>query len=300
MKLGMKAVLVVACLGLAACTSDLESSDPTPAPAPAVEPSRAGQPGASADSAQRGAPVVALDARARARARSAADVLAIGAERDEPGSPFVCRKNAFCEDFEEQGWTTRWNDVVTSSGGKIELGQESASSGRGALRMFTDGASSSAYLLQEPGDVAGDWSGLLSFAFRAEQLPGKYLGGPELTVKTADGPITIRVALKPEGLVLEQLADATCRRDRCEPTSKVIAAAEENHWYRVRLGFEVNPRAAGPYGRIEISVDGGGLQSTDLTVPMFDGSMAMRAGITQGDARRGFADLDDLTMLIRH
>lgn len=286
MKLGMKTVLVVACLGLAACTSDLEPSDPNPAPAPAaVEPSK-------------NIPAVALAGGERARPAEGID--AVGAEYTKPAAgPFVCRKNAFCEDFEEQSWTTRWNDVVTTDGGKIELGRESASSGRGALRLSAHDAASTAFLVAEPGVVAGDWSGLLGFAFRLDQIPAKYVGGPELTVQTADGPITVRIAVRPEGVVLEQLAGETCLRDRCQPSSRIIAAAQPNHWYRVRLGLEVNPSEKAPYGRIEVSVDGGELQSQDLTVPFFEGRITMRAGITQGDTRRALADLDDVTMLIR-
>lgn len=113
------------------------------------------------------------------------------------------------------------------------------------------------------------------------------------------GPITIRIALKPEGLVLEQLASETCRRDRCVTSSQIIAASQPAHWYRVTVGVEANARQAAPYGRVEVIVDGGDLQATDLTVPLYEGSMFLRAGITQGDARPASAHLDDVTLFVR-
>jgi hypothetical protein len=226
--------------------------------------------------------------------------IAFAAPAAHPASGFVCRKGAFCEDFEEQGYAAHWKSAFTSGGGAIESNNDSASVGRGSLRLFTKDEASSAYLLSERGAVTGNWSGVLGFAFRVAEVPGAYLGGPELTVKTPDGPITIRVSMTPEGVFVEQRGTAECLRDRCVDARTLLAPAHANHWYRITLGMEVNPHQAGPYGRIEASVDGGELQSTDLTVPFYDGSMFLSAGLTKGDpGRRALADLDDVTLLVR-
>jgi hypothetical protein len=278
---GMQRFFLFALLGLAACTSAAESSEPGPASVP-----HAGD--ATEVAAQNPAD----------RARPATESFNAAARQEQPAA-FVCRKDAFCEDFEEQGFSAHWSDSITTSGGKIDFASDSASFGKGALRLSATEAGSTAFLFSEKATVGSEWSGAFSLAFRVDQIPGVYLGGPELTVKTNEGPITVRIGLKPEGLVLEQLSEATCLKDRCTPTTTILAPAQPNHWYRVRLGFEVNPHQAAPYGRIEASVDGGELFSTDLNVPFYDGSLFVRAGITQADARRAFADLDDVSLLVR-
>jgi hypothetical protein len=290
MQMGMRAFFAIACASLVACSGAVESTDPAPTSSPVAEPAPAAAPAASVDDAD------------RARTTRDTDGVFAVAGKNAAGAPagFVCRKGAFCEDFESRGWGDRWTGELTSGRGSVEYGTDSASLGRGSLRLFAMDDASSAYLLQEKGHVGGEWSGMLGFAFRVDQLPGKSLGLSELTVKSEDGPITLRITLRAQGLVLEQIASADCLRDRCEPTAKVIAPAKPNHWYRVRLGMEVNPNLAPPYGRLEASVDDGDVVSTDLTVPFYNGSAFLSAGITQGDAgRRAFADLDDVTLLVR-
>jgi hypothetical protein len=106
--------------------------------------------------------------------------------------------------------------------------------------------------------------------------------------------------MTPEGVFLEQRGTAECLRDRCVDARTRLAPAHANHWYRITLGFEVNARQAAPYGRLEASVDNGDMQSTDLSVPFYDGSVFLSAGVTKGDpGRRALADLDDVTMLVR-
>lgn len=112
-------------------------------------------------------------------------------------------------------------------------------------------------------------------------------------------PISIRVSLRPEGLVLEQLASERCGRDRCRPSSAVIAPVKEGSWYRVRISLKVGAQTAPPYGTIEAAVDGGPNLVTDLNVPAYEGSVSLRAGITQGDTRRALVNLDDVTLLVR-
>lgn len=289
MQMGMRALFAIACASLVACSGAVESTDPAPTPAAATVPA----PAAPA------APVSDGD-----RIQASDSVFAIPAKREPAG--FVCRKGAFCEDFEERGYGARWTGEFTTGRGSIAYGTDSASLGGGSLRLYADDAASSAYLLQAKGDVGGEWSGVLGFAFRVDQLPGKSLGLSELTIKTDDGPITLRLTMRAQGLVLEQLATADCLRDRCAPTATVIAPAKPNHWYRVKLGMEVNPNHAPPYGRLEASVDDGPIVGATLSVPFYNGSVFMSAGITQGDEapaggplRGAFVDLDDVTLLVR-
>jgi hypothetical protein len=278
----MKGLFVFACMSLTACAAPVDSTEKAPVTDPAST--------HSGPAAPEGPNVID-------------HVRSTGNEFTPPKAPadstFFCRKDAFCEDFEEQNWKSRWADAITTPGGRIEMGQLSASPGRRSLRLYSNDDAAAAFLFQPKGDVSGSWSGALELAFRVDTIPGKYLGGPELTVKTPEGPITIRLALKPEGLVLEQLSTEACLRDRCTASSKIIAPSKENHWYRVRVGLEVNARQAAPYGIVEATVDGGELQATDLTVPLYDGSVFLRAGVTQGDARPAFAEIDDISLLVR-
>jgi hypothetical protein len=207
---------------------------------------------------------------------------------------------AFCEDFEAQTWSTTWSDFVLHAGAKGERGNESASVGGAALRVISATPESEAFLLHEEGEVRGQWSGTVGFAFRIDALPVVSLTGPSWTVKEKDGPVSLRIKVTPESVLLEQTSEATCRRDRCQPSVRVLAPAQATHWYRVRLGVEVDPRTAPPYGRLETTVDGGPVTSADLTIPFFGGASSVRAGITQGDVTRAFANVDDVSILVRN
>ncbi|MDB4937383.1 MAG: hypothetical protein JWP87_4355 [Labilithrix sp.] len=278
----MRPLYLLVCLGLVACTADAESSDPTSVP------------GSPAD-----APAPAAGAPFASSAHASVAGTAFAVPSAQPAA-FVCRKGAFCEDFEEQGYASHWKSAFTTGDGILESNTESASVGRGSLRLFTKDAASSAYLLSERGTVSGNWSGVLGFAFRVAEVPHAYLGGPELTVKTPDGPIVIRVSMTPEGVFVEQHGTAECLRDRCVDSRTLLAPAHANHWYRITLGLEVNPHQAAPYGRLEASVDQGDVLSTDLNVPFYDGSVFLSAGLTEGDpGRRALADLDDVSLLVR-
>ena len=290
MQEGMRALAVVlGCLGLVACSADTEGGDPR---GPIVT-----HDGVAAPSPEPAAPVAKEDGR-RARAAGAFD---LGLPTPAPTS-FVCRKGAFCDDFEdlpEQSIGARWSDVVALGAGKLEIDSESASVGKRAITLFTPDATSSVFLEQSGRGAAASWSGIVGFALKVETTPALQVGGPELVMKTADGPISVRVSLRREGLVLEQLAPESCGRDRCRPTSTILAPVKEGSWYRVRIGFEVNAQSSAPYGRIEAMVDGGPLLETDLNVPLYDGAVSLHAGITQGDAHRAVVNLDDVTLLVR-
>lgn len=294
--MGMRALFALACLGLVACAADAEPSAPAPAPTSPTASEAPGRAPAAAPSDTHAAPATPYGDLAR----PIGGEVEVPALRD-PAAAFVCRPGAFCEDFEGLGFENRWRGVFTTGSGTVEHNTASASPGRGSLRLFTADDASSAYLLQEKGTVKGNWSGVLGFAFRVAAVPSQYLGGPELTLRTADGPIAIRLTMAPEGLFVEQRSTEECLRDRCVPKRTLIASAQANHWYRVTLGFEVNPANAAPYGRLEASVDDSGdLVATDLSVPFYDGPVLLSAGITQGDVgHRSLADLDDVTLLVR-
>jgi hypothetical protein len=285
----LRNVLALACLGVVACAADAEPNGPLIA---SVE--------------EPGAPVTPQPSQIHSQPTTPGDPLsAVGTGRAVPAAHdpagFICRVGAFCEDFEEQGFVKRWGEVVSAGGGTIERIADSASIGSGSLRLLTRDESSTSYLLQQKGLLKGSWSGALGFAFRVDILPARYVGGPELTLSTADGPVTVRLAMTDEGVYVEQMSTAACQRDRCTPQRMRIATAHANHWYRVNLGFEVNPAAVAPYGRLEATIDDtGDVVSTDLSVPFYDGTMALSAGITQGDlGQRAVADLDDVSLLVR-
>jgi hypothetical protein len=217
-----------------------------------------------------------------------------------PSEVFVCRKGAFCDDFESVDAPSRWTGEFTD-GGDVGRSTSSASLGKGALALTTKPGATSAFLVFEKGQVPATWSGAFSFAMRAADLPKESLSGPELVVKTIDdGVVSLAFVLKPEGLFLEQRATADCKKDRCQTKSTLIGTASAGTWARIDLGIESGSSVGGaPYGRVEIKVNGGPLVSTDLGVPLGNGTTFLRAGITSGDVREAFLDLDDVSFLVR-
>jgi hypothetical protein len=291
----MKALYLLACaglVGLVGCAADAESVEPA-APGPlAIAP---GNPVPTPTHATGIGPAGGARVSAAGLANGPSFVGALAGGRP---AAFVCRPDAFCDDFEGAALGSRWA-AKALAGGKIEPGKESASAGRGSVRLTTSDQGSSAYLVASGKDISASWSGVVGFALRVDELPATSLGGPELSVATKDGPITLRVSLEPAGLVLHQLAPASCDRSRCRPSATVLAPAQANHWYHVTVSLEVIPQEAAPYGYVHAAVDGGDAYARPLTVPMFDGPTTLRAGITEGDTRAAAAELDDVTLLVR-
>ena len=212
---------------------------------------------------------------------------------------FTCRQGAFCDSFDSAGYADNWNGVFTTGDGTVELKGESASIGTGSLHLTSRDRDSSAYLLREKDVVGAQWSGSLGFAVRVPALPMSYLGGPEVIMKTAAGPVFVRVAITPDGLFLEQNASGACSADRCTASRTFISSVLPNHWYNVVVGFEVNNRNSAPYGLIETSVNGGQFVTSDLTVPLSASTVFLKAGITQGDLGQDAAlDLDNVSLLV--
>ena len=213
---------------------------------------------------------------------------------------FTCRQGAFCDAFASGGIADIWNGSYTTGDGMIEQQGDSASLGSGSLHLTSRDKNSSAYLLREKDVVAKQWSGSLGFAIRFPKLPTEYVGGPELAVKTPEGPVYVRVFATPDGLFLEQNGSAGCAADRCVGTRTLISSVRANHWYNVVVGFEVNENTSAPYGLVETSVNGGEFVTTDLNVPLADSTLYLKAGITQGDpGNYASLDLDNVSLLAR-
>lgn len=213
---------------------------------------------------------------------------------------FTCRQGAFCDGFDTAGYADNWNGVFTTGNGSLELKGESASVGTGSLHLTSRDRDSSAYLLREKDVLKTQWSGSLGFAVKVPALPTTSLGGPELLVKTPVGPVFVRVIITPGGLFLEQNASGGCSADRCTASRTFISNVLPNHWYNVVVGFEVNERNSAPYGIVETSVNGGQFVTSDLTVPLSDGTAFLKAGITEGDVGQDAAlDLDNVSLLVR-
>jgi hypothetical protein len=213
---------------------------------------------------------------------------------------FTCRAGAFCETFEAPTYVDNWSTAITTGKGMIEQQTESASVGVGSLHLTTRDQDSTAYLLREKGLVTDQWSGSLGFAIKVPALPTSYVGGPELEVKTPAGPVYVRVFVTPDGLFLEQNGTAACPADRCTGSRSFISKTLPNHWYNVVVGFEVNARHSAPYGLIETSVNGEQFVTNELTVPLSQGAVFLKAGITQGDpGNYASIDLDNVSLLVR-
>ncbi|MBS2018359.1 MAG: hypothetical protein JST00_36170 [Deltaproteobacteria bacterium] len=211
---------------------------------------------------------------------------------------FVCRKGAFCDDFEGQAGS-RWGQSVVE-GGEIGRGVGSASLGKGSLSVTTKPGDSRAFLVHEAGEVSATWSGAFSFAVRPAASPRDALGLPELAVKTVhDGTVTIGFALRPEGIYLEQRGSSECKLDRCVTKSKLVGTFTPGTWTRIDLGIEAGSEGVAPFGRLEVKINGGPLVATDLTVPLGNGTAILRAGITRGDVQDANVDLDDVSLLTR-
>jgi hypothetical protein len=276
----LASVGLVAVLGLAGCAAD---NEPEGADVANVAHSAPGQTGTTQPNEPR-------------TAKTDTSYPALGG--GEAG--FTCRAGAFCESFEAPTYVDNWSTAITTGKGTIEQQSASASVGFGSLLLTTRDKNSTAYLLREKGVVADQWSGSLGFAIRVPALPASYVGGPELEVKTPFGPMYVRVFVTPEGLFLEQNATAACPTDRCTGTRTFISNTLPNHWYNVVVGFEVNNRNSAPYGLVETSVNGEQFVTNDLNVPLSQGPVFLKAGITQGDpGNHASIELDNVSLLVR-
>ena len=209
------------------------------------------------------------------------------------GMPFVCRKNAFCDDFEEAAPLARWtNSVVTL--GAVDFVGPSASHGVKALRASTTGSGGAAFLVLAGPALGQTWAGSLGFALRVDALPAKVLGGPEIAVTDTSGAITrIGFSVRPEGIALHQYFES-CAGHACEARSDLVSDVRPGVWRTLTVGIETSGSSAPPYGRIEVTVDGGDLIVLPLSVTHFDGRAEVHAGITVADSVPATARIDDV------
>ena len=203
-----------------------------------------------------------------------------------------CKKDAFCEDFEEPLPATRWTGAT---GGGVDFPAPSSSLGAHALRASTQGGGPAAYLTRAGEQVGTQWVGALELSLRVDALPATALGGPELAVTDAAGATThIGFTVRPDGIALHQRFES-CRGAACTSRSDLVSDVKAGEWRHLVVAVETYGTTAPPFGRIEVIVDGGALLVLPLTVTPFDGQAEARAGITFADTAPATARVDDVT-----
>ena len=162
-----------------------------------------------------------------------------------------------------------------------------------ALQTKTSGAGASAYLTLAGADLGKHWVGALSMTFRVDAVPTTLIGGPEIAVIDANGATTrIGFSVRPDGIAVHQQFEA-CSGPTCTPRSDLVTDVKPGEWRRLTVAVEAG-NAAPPYGRIEVTVDGGDIILLPLAVTPFDGKAEVRAGITVADAAPATVRIDDV------
>lgn len=213
----------------------------------------------------------------------AGDSLAANVQPAPKALTHQCRADAFCEDFESVDPATRWSSQVTTGGGTLAFMGPSASLGARSLHIATT-PSAIAFLRKDGGVAEGGWWGAVGLTIRVATPPERRLAGPEIAV----GDARIVLSYSRDTLVLEQ------RLGGAVVAAAVVGTPAFNAWQRVVLGLEVNQAAQAPYGRVEISVDGGDLVLLPLAVPLYGGARELRAGVTEADLAPSAVTLDDV------
>ncbi len=245
-----------------------------------------------------GAPLPKLPELGRSAASAATTLTAFqGPSHFGLVAPFAitsCKPGAFCDDFEEPSPAKRWTSTVASAG-IVDFPGPSSSMGAHALRASTSAAGGTAYLTRQGAAVGASWVGALAFSLRVDALPLAALGGPEIAVVDANGATThVGFSVKPEGIALHQLSES-CGGSTCTARSDLVSDVKPGEWRRLVVAIETYGTTSSPYGRVEVSVDDGGLIVLPLTVMPYDGVAEARAGITVADAAPATARIDDVT-----
>lgn len=213
------------------------------------------------------------------------------------GAPFAvtsCKQGAFCDDFEEPSPAKRWTSTVATAG-IVDFPGPSSSMGAHALRASTSAAGGAAYLTRHGAAVGSSWVGALAFSLRVDALPVTALGGPEIAIVDVNGATThVGFSVKPEGIALHQLSES-CGGSKCSSRSDLVSDVKPGEWRHLVVAIETYATTSSPYGRIEVSVDDGGLIVLPLTVMPSDGLAEARAGITVADVAPATARIDDVT-----
>jgi hypothetical protein len=212
-------------------------------------------------------------------------------------APFAitsCKPGAFCDDFEEPSPAKRWTSTVAAAG-IVDFPGPSSSMGAHALRASTSAAGGTAYLARHGAAVGSSWVGALAFSLRIDALPVTALGGPEIAIADANGATThIGFSVTPAGIALHQVSES-CGGSTCTSRSDLVSDVKPGEWRHLVVAIETYGTTSSPYGRIEVSVDDGGLVVLPLTVMPHDGVAEARAGITVADSAPATARIDDVT-----
>jgi hypothetical protein len=212
-------------------------------------------------------------------------------------APFAitsCKPGAFCDDFEEPSPAKRWTSTIAISG-IVDFPGPSSSMGAHALRASTSAAGGTAYLTRHGAAVGSSWVGALAFSLRIDALPVAALGGPEIAIVDASGTTThVGFSVTPEGIALHQVSES-CGGSTCTSRSDLVSDVKPGEWRHLVVAVETYGTTSSPYGRIEVSVDDGGLIVLPLTVMPYDGLAEARPGITVADVAPATARIDDVT-----
>lgn len=210
--------------------------------------------------------------------------------------PFIgtsCKINAFCDDFEDGAPGARWTGAVTTLG-LLDFAGPSSSAGANSLHVATNGAGGAAYLSLAGKALGSQWAGALAVTMRIDAPPTTVIGGPEIAVAHTGGGMTrIGFSIRPEGIALHQYFDA-CSGSSCATRSDIVSEVKAGEWRRLVVAVETTNSVAPPYGRVEVTIDGGELIVLPLTVAPFNGTAEVHAGITVADSVPSNARIDDV------
>jgi len=216
-----------------------------------------------------------------------------------PSTPlaFTCRKDAFCDDFEDAAPGTRWQ-----ASGAVDFVGPSSTLGDRAMRARVGAGASPAFLRLVGKQVAHHWAGALGLSLMVDALPLRAVGGPEIVVptSTAGGAVGARLSIVvvPDGIQLEQRA-AGCDDSACASRTDRIAPVRPGEWSRIVIGVEATEGAGAPFGRVEVSLDGGDNANLPLVVLPLGGNVEVRAGIARADDADASLRVDDVMFFTR-
>lgn len=212
---------------------------------------------------------------------------------------FSCRKDAFCDDFESATPGSKWSSSVPSDGSLTFVGP-SSSLGARALRATAAANGAPSFLELSGKQLPSSWAGALGVSVRVEKLPQTSVAGPELAVRDANGVAIAHIAIVVTnvGLGLEQRGPG-CDDSACADRLDMLLPIAAGEWNRVVLGIEAQDVATGPFGRIEISVDGSDNAVVPLVVRPIGGQVVVDAGLTRADTAPSALRVDDVMFFTR-
>ncbi len=214
---------------------------------------------------------------------------------------FTCRKDAFCDDFEDTTPGSRWTSIVPSDATLSFVGP-SSSLGARAIRVAASANGAPSYLELAGRSLEGSWAGALGVSLRLDALPQTGFAGPELVVRDTNGVTVAQIAIVvvAGAIGIEQrAADADGAGASSATRIDLLAPASASTWHRVLVGIEAQDIDEGPFGRIEVSIDGSDNAILPLVVKPIGGPVALRAGVTRADSAATVARVDDVMFFVR-